>query len=384
MQDNPHHHKYSKDFVDSQWSNMAELLDSNLPVDTAEQKSDRHGKKIVWLLSTLLFLSILSTVFYAYKFKSSIPSAGLIKESTVYKTIYLKADETSSEVKTNTAITTTKVVTAYNHYSSSELLSATSNEHDIISSDDLAITEVSDDKSSQLHSNLSALQLKRGLLESDNNKISIQASQSEPESIKKKKSIEYNIGLQAIVSTDFDYTGIGLQTGMLIPIGKKLGLNTGLAVNFISREQYFIDFFQRNQATSSSTLQDLSNSETYYNGLKSLKQIYIPIGMMYAFTKNLAINSGVKLRYTYHENVDKYLPPPPGGSRAPVQSTESLFNNANLGFTAGLRYKFNPHFSILLDSEWGLSKFITRSQFQNSDASRHDLNMINLTTNYTF
>ncbi len=382
MQDNPHK-IYSKAFVDKNWSDMKDRLDANLP--TPATQGEVHSRSTLLLvLSFLLFLSLLSTAFYAYKYKSFIPSAELIKENVIYKTIYINEDDNveaeldqSSEVKAiSSSILRESNTKAQTILSSTELTKKPSY------TDPNESMEAAIDKKAYLEQ-LDQLDSKTSLLsQAQTKEFSYAKEQAQSEAEDQKRAIQYNVGVQTLITTDLDYTGVGLNSGLVIPLGKKIGINTGLAVNQLTRENYFVEPFQRNldQAPNPQS----SDVETYYNGLKSMKQVYVPVGMMYAFSDNLALNSGVKFRYTFDKDIDELLPAPPRGRRAPLPTTESMFNNTKVGLTAGFLYRFNSHFSILVDSEWGLSPFINAQQFGNPNNARYDLNMVNLTTNYTF
>ena len=60
-----------------------------------------------------------------------------------------------------------------------------------------------------------------------------------------KRKVKFNLGASAFVANGFDYSGYGLSSGVAFPIGKKIGINTGLGVNFVSRDYLILPFFQK-------------------------------------------------------------------------------------------------------------------------------------------
>jgi len=358
-------------FIDSQWSKMEGLLDQKLPIP--EAKSTRTPFTLC-VLSSLLLVSICSTVFFAYKYKTVIPTASLVKEHTVYKTIYLPEVKESITPEINSVTTRETSTTRVKEQQSKNIFKKVKK----IFKSSIAIDKASVKQKVQTVDKIAELE------QIENNTFNISSKDEQLELFpnadlqieKEKRSISYNVGFETLVSTDFDFTGLGLQSGLVIPIGTKFGFNTGLAVNYITRDEYFALPFIRTDEDPSSGNQALRN----------FKQVYIPLGLHYAFTKKFALNSGVKVRYTYKEEVQNQLGFGPRGIslKAPFKQEESILDNTNVGITAGFLYQVNNKFSLLLNSEWRLKSIIGTTDLRNFNRAEFDRNMVNLTTSYTF
>ena len=203
------------------------------------------------------------------------------------------------------------------------------------------------------------------------------------------RNLDFHIAMQAIVTTDKDFTGVGFATGVDIPVGKRFGISTGLGVNVISREHYFVSPIDRGSSASKLPNAGLASpipagTDTYYNGLNSIKQVYLPVSLNYNLTNKIVLNSGVRVRYTYSEDLDENLPGPLT-RRVPITlaESESIFADTNLGISAGVTLRLNPHFSILLDGEWGVNRLISDPLIPNF-GEQPSLNLLNLTTSYKF
>jgi len=378
------HQEITKDFVDRHWADMAAKLDKNLPV--ASPPPAVYNKTLITLLTAALLLSIATTAYFAYQYNSFIPSAQLTKEKTIYKTVYVDRPIVSESNVVSKYIN--PAATSSRTYSSDLPVSTVVIPHMVSQT----TTFSKETPPSQLGTpgtiSMTTLdQLDISLATTPTAEFGMTQELNLIEVARAKRAKNYSLGVQAISTTDFEYTGLGLESSVTIPIGKRLGFSTGIALNYLSREHYFIDMISRGgqeEPVTNIKLSLLNEPETFYKGLKSLKQVYLPLGMSYAMNNNWTINSGVRLRYTYVENVDSNLAPPKNLRRRPIEDTESVFNNTNIGFTAGLRYKLNPRFSLLLDSEWGLSNFMTKPELSSTSTDQYDLNLINLTTSYTF
>jgi len=379
-------HQFDQGFIDKQWTEMETLLDQSLPTKLAATKSNKSS---IIILSLLLLLTTLSTIFYAYKYNTIEPVTELITEKVVYKNIVVE-QPVEAEIAEITLPSPSPIKNKLYPDSFVEgLINENANLQKIIA--DYKATQLSKktDASSQPVNHfadaMDALntvplilseieyseEVESGLYFDDN------AFLIEEEG----RKTEYNVGVLASATTDLDYTGMGIVSGVRFPLGKKLGLNTGVAISYLDRDHLFIPDFIRG---SSETLTDPKNAQTYYEGLKNLKQVYVPLNINYNLSDAWVINSGFKFRYTYSETVDEDLPLPSARpTRKPIENHESIFNNANIGLSAGLEYHLNTNFSLQLDSEWGMSSLINRSQFSTAQ-TRYDLNMVNLSTHFKF
>ena len=371
---------FDKVFIDKQWSQMESLLNDRLPQD---KKKSNH-KPLLIILSLLLLLTTLSTAYFAYKFNTSIPVTDLIKEKIIYKNVYIETPIAAPVPSSTTqGITTQKQTLLHTKRHKVAEQSTTSTDKTAtplqketaltgIVTNQIMLDNIS--TLPALASEINTTDIVESGLFFGNDILINDASKS-------KRKTQFKIGILASSTMDLDYTGMGITTGVSFPISKKLSFNTGLALNYLDRDHLFIPDFIRG---TDETLLDPKNPQTYYEGLRNLKQVYVPMALSFNLTKAWAINSGLKFRYTYSETVNEDLPLPPARpSRNPVENHESLFNKANIGVTAGLEFNVNPSFSILLDSEWGMSSIINRSQFTTT-GSKYDLNVINLSTSYNF
>jgi len=354
---------FEKQFVDNQWSQMAELLDDSMPVP-----SPAVSPWMVRLLTTLTILSIALAVFFAYKYKTIIPTTNMVKEHTVYKTVYVNAanEILSTEVK---EATTSQKNTKHKTGTVVETTSIVETRPVIVNSSTTLPTHISENG---LIANLTSLQNKVFEITKSNEELSL--FEEAPLTIaKEKRPIQYNVGIEAVASTDLEYTGLGFQSGLVIPLSNKLGLNTGVAFNYITREDYFLPSLDRNTDNSS-----------FGQSIQNLKQVYIPLGIHYAFTENLALNSGVRVRYTYDEDVSNQFGNRGISLKPSIATDESILDNTNVGLTAGFLYRVNGSFSVLLNSEWRLHSIFGSSGIPNVSQPSYRRNMVNMTTSYTF
>jgi len=211
----------------------------------------------------------------------------------------------------------------------------------------------------------------------DINKIDLANTNTvKDEALKAKRSIQYQVGIQTLASTDLDFTGLGVESGMTIPLSGRLGLNTGFALNYLTRDSYFSPPFSRETGTNTGEPRSLV----------SLKQLYIPIGLNYSFSKYFALNSGVRVKYTYDEDLENNIWSRPTGLvlSTPYVDSDNFIDNTSIGLTAGVMLRLNNHFSILVDSEWRLSSLFGGTSLINAYRPSYNRNTVNLTTNYTF
>ncbi len=391
MQDKEHM-TYNKDFVDQHWTKLSERLDEVKPVVT----SNSINNKLILLLSGLLLIVSGFATFFAYKYTSHIPSTILTKEKIIYKDRISHAPlhETKQIAK---KLSSTETPTSYLKSSEKPSLSVTYFYDEDELHFDLQSHSNKELASAPIFDNTKPLDYIDRLVidqvnmsHTPNEPYIVNGNSDNQESLTEKRNLDFHVGMQAVISSDKDFTGIGFNTGIDIPVGKRFGITTGLGVNVMSREHYFISPIERAPASG-----DLPpnvalaspvplGTDTYYNGLNTIKQVYLPVSVNYNLSNRIAFNSGVRVRYTYSENIDNNLPEPVT-RRVPItpEVSESIFSDTNLGVSAGVSVRLNPHFSILLDGEWGVSQLIS-DPFIPNFGTQPSLNLLNLTTSYKF
>ena len=377
--------QFDQGFIEKQWNEMSSLLDNNLP--TAIATPQRIYNKSAVVLSLLLLLTTLSTVYYAYKYKTRIPATELIKEKVIYKNIYIDkyidkpVSTTAKEaakseilsINSSAEIVSERIVKTEEGTQHTQAYTTSSSAYQ-------EPTEQSDYTLAQLEavpsilSHVKSTEATESAYDLEDNSVLVNEESQ-------KRRAHFNLGILAATTTDFAYTGMGIISGIRLPFGKRFGFNTGLAISYLDRDHLFIPDFVRGEGE---TLVDPKIAQTYYEGLRNLKQVYLPLNVNYNLTEAWVINSGVNLRYTYSETINEDLPLPQARptSRQPVKDHESLFNKTNIGLSAGLEYHLNNNFTFHIESEWGLSSVLNTSQFLTQP--RYDLNIVNLRTHYKF
>ncbi|NNK89407.1 MAG: hypothetical protein HKO89_02255 [Saprospiraceae bacterium] len=389
----------SNSFVHSSWKDMTVLLDKELPALQAKNNT------AVWVLASLLGLSLLTVCFLWIKLDQQIPFATTVKEKIVYKHIYLNNEVAAQSEE---EIYLPKLSQTGND-GSTELISEfdSENQESNLSTQNIN-TDLSEDVNN-LHGsnglqrvnpvlNLSTLSLHPVFLASqmrthsvsklDNEKASAPVPLISSDELKEKR-FRLSLGLLSFLSHDQDFTGYGIVSGIDFSLSKKISLSTGFGVNFVSRDFNFFPFFEKdvsNELYKSVSEYDLRKQETYYSGLRGFKQIFVPFSINYNVSKHFAFSTGIKFRHTYSEKIDKELVKS-ASKKIPVTQEPGnvFFNNSNIGLTLGMTYKASKNFSLTLDSEWGLSSLINRNSLDfASNRTKYDLNLINLSTNFTF
>ena len=384
MQDNPHTH-IEEGFVDRSWESMATALDKVLPVQSelVDRVATTNYKNI--LLGLLLGI-LISIMGFSYYLTHQIPATQLTRETFIYKNIPVVSIE--SDKKQYIAAGNKNNYNVNNGFSS-DSLDFQENRRNNISKIGLSNKDINPNKSVSkkiADTNIEPVSKRLQYLDShvamDNMKsLSISTIQDDEASIDTpKRPIRYNLGLLTLVANALDYTGYGFSTGLDIPIGNKFAINTGLAVNFISRDYYFLPPIDRSVKALDKI--DTENTSSYYQGLQSFNQIYFPLNFNYTLTKGLSINSGVKVRYTYSETINNELVVA-NNVRSRVSESD-YYSNTTIGFSAGFKYNLGSNFSILLDSEWGMGSLVDPTLFSAPKNRKYDLNMINFGTNYSF
>jgi len=375
MQDSVNQHNFDKNFVNASWADMKQLLDNDIPV------ANKPVNKTVIGLASLLLFSIIIIGALIIKQNSVIPTVEATKEHYIYKTVYInqshiKQDndliKTSFQLENKSVEGANNSIIKVNHFYHNA--TKTNSLYNNFESQVNYINSLPELKS--IVPSLSHKSEKPELSKS-NFSTNIKDSYSD-------KNIEYNLGLLSFISSNSNFSGYGFTTGVHLPISSKIGIQTGFAINFITRD-FFVFPFLPKSSNNFKSISSLDNEETYYNGLKSFKQIYLPVNLSFEISNNFSVNSGVKFRYTYSQEIDALLES--RASRNIPKSTtveNTFFSNSNIGLSFGFNYKVNPKLNLILDSEWGMSSLINKDQFKNPTNINYDLNLINLTTSFSF
>lgn len=359
---------FDKPFIDRSWTELRSQLDTHMPV----QESETSSRGLVLLLLSLLTVSIGFTAFFAYKYKTLIPSTAMTKVNTVTKTLFQLRENPESSVSETIAyisIEDESVITNAEAVRPQESQLSTSKAQ---ASEDNSVLS-----SKELLEQAQPLGLRKIDIHSANRSRKLNTTPHDIKEQEIERDIDFNVGLLKVASTDFDYTGYGVTSGISFPVGKKLGINTGLGFNIIAKDRYFLGSFPRSVETK---------AKENINGpvdITSMKQIYLPVSLNYEVTPWLAVNSGVKVRYTYSEQTENLIPLP---TRAVGfgEIDSSPLERTNLGLSAGISYNFSKNMSVLLDSEWGFNSLLNSSLFNNDSGLNYDINLVNLTTSVRF
>ena len=388
MQDKEHL-TYNEDYISKNWSQVAKRLDEVVPV---AQPQRNNNKFLLLFLSGLLVLSTGVASYFAFMYASHIPPAALIKEKIIYKdrvslAPVQKRNQLNKDVSTASALASAQLINSSNagtyYFDEVELYSDLNRltENEVNESDTQNNTKPLD--------YIGRISTQKVDMNNTSRTVHIVNNESTNDDFIEDRNLDFHIAMQAIVTTDKDFTGVGFATGVDIPVGKRFGISTGLGVNVISREHYFVSPIDRGSSASKLPNAGLASpipagTDTYYNGLNSIKQVYLPVSLNYNLTNKIVLNSGVRVRYTYSEDLDENLPGPVT-RRVPITlaESESIFADTNLGISAGVTLRLNPHFSILLDGEWGVNRLISDPLIPNF-GEQPSLNLLNLTTSYKF
>lgn len=373
----------NKEFTDQSWLKMQHLLDEHLPVE-----APKRDWKVPFLIA-LSGLLLLSSAFLTYLYKTHPLIKEVIVEKIIVEKEYITLEDKGSSLHTaikiepiqeqeSTALQTSPDWSGAHNSPRKALAEDGAIDHLSLSTTaysnqekDYVLTMLEQPSAiAAIGSSLPMAPLDAGL---GFEKIENDQEENKPE----RKLMKFELGLLLALSTDLQFSGIGLVSEVKFPISDRFSLNTGLGINTFSGERNILG---GPSAPSSS-------SDVYSQGLNKFKQVYVPLSLDYSVTKDIVVNSGVRLRYTYSEELDselnKFIQSTPG-RRSPVKDDSTVFNNTNLGFSAGVKYVVNQHWSILLDSEWGLSNLIDRTQFFGTPELKYELNMVSLRTNFTF
>ena len=387
MQDNLDHYHIDNNFVKKSWKSMAMQLDAEMP----SQQQPSSSRKWIMILSGLLLLSLtgIGVLLHLYTQKPSV--ATITKEIVRFKNIYLPSTASASSNKT---------------LSASAGLSTTSKSSTISAMDikeSLADQNIANQKDliSALDINPKKTQIQSATTHSEEEITSVDHLshdiQYDPQPIyntsdfaagilknRRKKSNIY-FGLTGMVS-NLSYSGYGINLNTAFKIAPRWSIHTGVGLNFISRNYFIFPFFEKDSGSNlKSADPDLNDANTYYAGLKGFKQVVFPLGIQYDISQKVSLGTGVRLRYTYNETIDKSLKSKVEQNISKDQSVASaFFNNSNIGLYTGFSYEFSPSFSLSLDAEWGLHSLLRNDYLNDPSYRKYDLNLISMSGYFRF
>lgn len=392
MPDNRSEQHISQKFVNNSWKDMSKLLDDKIPVQSPVSPLP------TLILAALLFVASMAIVYLLLKQNQRIPAAELIKERVVYKPVYIdryihntfgNAQSEQNSASPLSSAQSLENLPDINFTPAKYLLLNSASDIRPLSPTRFKFT--SDNSENIVTTN--PVSDTPWIAINDQTKIDFNNHHypnldQNIDPFSPKRRIQFNLGVLTFVANNFDYSGFGLSSGLQFPIGKNFSINSGVGVNFVSRDYLFVPFFQKDnnhQLLKSNEQAELDKEETYYSGLRSFNQIFIPLNIEYQFNNGLSLTSGIKFRYTYSETIDNVLKVQANRKLPLHENAESVFfSNTNVGVSAGIGYSINDKFTIHLDSEWGLNSIINKDRFKNPANTRYDLNLVNLSTHYTF
>jgi len=381
MLDNHSDHIFEKAFVHNSWKDLQQKLDAELPTQKDSKKP--------WVLGlcALQFIALTVVTGLWLNSKQDISYAQATKEKVIVETIVVKEEVPAKQVFINNNHTKPLDYKRTSFADNTDYPSIT-----YIFSALPSVTETSlkDDKQNlniinklpSINSLYSQPKLEMDFAKEENETQNFSAKQLF------KNSLTFGIGFTSLATYDLDFTGYGFVSSLQYSFNNKFGLSTGLGFNRISREFMFVPMLVNNTSHYNVSPKEikLDRAKTFYRSLSDMKQIYVPFIANYNVTDNLALLTGVKLRYTFDSNIDNTL------TSALVQKTSAsvvdpqdiYYNRANVGLAVGFSFSPNKHFSLDVDTEFGLGSLLNNSQFEGLNVPTYNLNLLNVTTSYKF
>lgn len=385
MQVNKEEH-IDKAFINKSWKKMQIALDNELPYHRKSQT------KLVALLCFLLLITISALVYMSYLYFTQTPYAELTKERIIKEKIYQADDHPNHDNNTFVGRIDSQQGVRQAKITYPPVPQSDFNER---LEEDGQSTPESDKTNPSPHvvqKSFLSQSLSSGAVESKKFQTERETQLPIPlfslrESLSSEKyKPDFYFATSAFVS-NLDYTGYGISLGIELPINKKISVNTGVGLNFISRSYFILPFLERNSASGLKDINygDLNEANTFYKGLKGFKQVFIPIGMEYHITNKLDLVVGARFRYTYSETIDRTLRSKAQSKISRDKTVENtFFNNSNIGIYTAVQYNINDHFSVSMDTEWGLHSLINNTHISDPSFRRYDLNLFNLSTIFKF
>jgi len=387
MQDNKNN--IDQSFINDSWKQLKLELDKALPMAAAPNQN------YLYLLSSILILSISGLAFMTYLYFNIVPVTSLTKEIIKYQKIYVPyaVDKPFASIAESKTVLTSRYETpnvlTNNADDASDVSTIISNESANISLlEDLQLTEDllinNDDIETLSEESIENLPSIQSFLNEEQNLKQANFSFLSPR--RKKRLVDVYFSFGGFVS-NLDYSGYSVGSGIQIPLSKILSLQTGITLSYISKDYFIFPFFEKtsDQNLKANSNPDLNNADTYYSGLKAFKQVIIPLGINYHATSKFSLTTGLKFRYTYSETIDRVLESKAQQKLSKNQSVaNTFFNNSNLGVFTGITYKLNDHIYLDLETEWGLYSLISNKFLDDSSNRKYDLNLISLSSSFKF
>jgi len=389
MQDNLKHLDIDKKFIRQSWQAMEDRLDNEMPVMKA-------GNKLTALLSALLLLSLIGLAYFAYLYYNTSPTANNAKEQVRYERIYIP--QVQIQAYNPDLLELTEIHTPSSHISDiTDVQPGTIH----LKSPSYTLPPLGFQAFGTIGSGLNKnafgaasmdnIDSANHGLDADNNHTFAAFNDNmqliEPARTQHKNKLNPFFALNGFIS-NLSYSGYGVHLGLDFPVSSRFSLQTGVGLNFISRNYFIFPFFEKDSEINlKSGNADLNDPDTYYASLKGFKQVVIPFGINYSLNRRFDLTTGLKLRYTYTETIDQTFKTKVAGSFAGDQSIASnFFNNSNIGLYAGVNFNVTEAFSVSIDSEWGVHSLIKNNPLLGSGQAyrKYDLNLVNVTSYFKF
>ena len=383
MQDNLENQHIDQRFIKQSWNSLVNALDKEMPV----QKSKPSALLI--LLTSALLLSLGALSYFIYLYHNQTPTTALTKEIIKYERIYLPQAAPELPVEYNLNSTQKKQTAKASFIQIEPSISFsdanTRIDHEIKGSSSSDTRLVKANTEQQQLAQLDIINTPELQADHKFNTLGLSTAVLIEPARQARRKFDYYFAMSGFVS-NLSYSGYGVNLGVLVPISKKWGFESGIGLNFISRQYFILPFIETSSDVNlKSSEPDLANADTYYAGLKGFKQVIIPLGLSYRFNNHLSMNSGVRLRYTYTETIDRTLQTKASQRIAKSESVaNTFFNNSNIGLYTGISYDFNDSFRISLDSEWGFHSIIKGTHLSDNEYRKYDLNLLNVSTYFKF
>ena len=379
MRDNKDH--IDSKFIHESWKNLRSTLDTELPLTNTPRNS------YVYVLSAILFISLSALGYLIHLQLTDIPVTNTTKEVIKYEKVFVPyyIDAPSAE-----ATTKSKKDRSSQFVNSTPI--NTQLEQEKIKIPSVFPTSRSQTNALELASNEGIETSELQELESNHMEL-FDASYTLSSPELSTLGVQRKLGLMNLYFSfggfisNLDYTGYSIESGIQLPLSRVLSIQTGVSLSFISRDYFILPFIETagGENFKASSTPDLDDADTYYAGLQGFNQVVIPLGLSYKVNNRFNISTGVKLRYTYSESIDRVLQTKAQQKISKNQSVaNTFFNNTNLGIFIGVSYELSDHVSLTFDTEWGLYSVISNKHLNDPGYRKYDLNLITVGSSFKF
>ncbi len=376
---------WDKNFVDESWVSLKQNLDEVLPV------TKPTGSVVNRTMALLLLISIICLTYLGYLYQNITPSTTITKEIIKYEKVYVP---TSSPVAETIPQKTSRLSQTPENHNAKSLTNKSATESQSTSysnslnplSSGFSLLNAMSSTYTPKTREIQLLDLMPIAIFDTNENITLNMPFTPVHDKSRQKKFNFFFAATGFIS-NLDYSGHGISMGLLLPLSNKFSVETGIGLNYISKDYLILPFFGNPSYSDfkSNATADLNKANTYYEGLRGFKQIIIPFGINYHISNKLSFNTAVKLRYTYSETIDQVL-----RSRAEEKLSKnetvanSFFNNSNVGISTGITYDISNRMSLRIDSEFGLNSLINNKNITDPTSHKYDLNLINFTSYFKF